>query len=390
MTINDKEIKDYIESHYDEMVQLLEKIVNLESGIGQYEGVDEIIAIFKQAFEDLGLTTRIIENETSGNILVGEYTPQDVANDQPIVLSGHMDTVFKPGILTEHAFRYVDETTAQGAGIADMKGGLVIALYTLKALIHLNYRAHPIKMLFIGDEETLHSHSITRQVMLDELAGGVMMLNFEPANEPQHLGVERKGGGVVRINVTGKAAHSGMGATIGRSAIVDLAHKVTQLESLTDIQRGKLINVGTIQGGVSSNTIPGHATAELAVRFPNEAVKKEIFADLDRIIAAPYIQDTKATYSVEGYLDAMEYTPDVQKLAQHFIQTGSECGYGHLEEFRSEGASDASLGVLAGLPTLCSMGIVGQNAHTTEETADLTSLISKTHLAVCGIIAYTE
>lgn len=382
-----KEISAYVKVHHEEMIALLEQLVNIESGPDQPEGVDEIITIFEVKFQELGLSTRIVEMERAGNALIANYIPEDVENEAPIVLSGHMDTVFQPGVLKEHAFRKVDERYAKGAGIADMKGGLVIALYTLKALIHLGYKKHPIKMLFIGDEETLHRYSTTRELMLDELAGARAMLNFEPATEPQNLGVNRKGGGMVTLEVEGIGAHSGSGAAIGRSAIVELAHKIIKLESRTNIQQGKLINCGLIEGGVSTNTIPAYAKANISIRFANQATKDEILNDLEEVVASSYIQDTKARFEVEAFLDSMEFTPEVKNLADHFIKVGQDCGYGELEYAKSEGVSDAALGVVAGVPTLCSMGIVGDGAHTLDETADLDSLVSRTLLATAGIIS---
>lgn len=386
-TIN--QIKEYLTSKHTEMIELLKRIVMIESGPDQPEGVDEIISVFQQEFDALGLKSRIIECQQAGNIIVSEYVPEGVESESPIVLSGHMDTVFPPGILEEHGFRMVDDHTAKGAGIADMKGGLVIALYTLKALIEIGYKKHPIKMLFIGDEETLHRYSDTRQIMLDELKGASMMLNFEPATERDHLGVSRKGGGMVTLQVEGIGAHSGSGAAIGRSAIVELAHKVIELESKTDIERGKLINCGLIEGGVSTNTIPAHAKANIAIRFSDQETKDEILADLDAVVQKNVIQDTTSHYEVEAFLDAMEFTPQVDQLADHFIEVGQECGYGELTKHQSEGASDASLGVVSGVPTLCSMGMIGDGAHTVEEVVDLDSLVSKSILATSGIYRYT-
>ena len=383
-----KEITSYMEGHHDEMILLLERLVNIEGGPDQPEGVDQLIDIFKTEFDRLGLTTRSIENERAGNIIISDYVTEEVENDAPIVLSGHFDTVFPAGILKEHAFRRIGQHAAKGAGIADMKGGLVIALYTLKALIHVGYRKHPIRMLLIGDEETLHRNSNTREIMLEALAGASMMLNFEPSTKREYLGVSRKGGGMVVLEVNGIGAHSGSGASTGRSAIVELASKIIELESRTDIQRGKLINCGLIEGGVSTNTIPAYAKANIAMRFSNQETKEDILRDIDEVVSQTYIQDTTAHYEVEAFLDAMEMTPAVESLANHFIKIGSECGYGKLEKNKSEGASDAALGVVAGVPTLCGMGIIGEGAHTLEEMADLESLISKAVLAVAGIYSF--
>lgn len=383
-----KQITEYITGQRENMISLLEKIVNIESGPEQAEGIDEIIKIFKVEFDRLNLETKIIECEQAGNIIVGEYTPNDVENKSPIVLSGHMDTVFQPGILKEHSYKVIDEHFAKGAGIADMKGGLVIALYTLKALIHMGYRKHPIKMLFIGDEETLHRYSDTKEIMVKELTGAAMMLNFEPAKSPDEITVSRKGGGMVSLGVQGIGAHSGSGVRDGRSAIVELSHKIIELEAKTDIQRGKLINCGLVEGGVSANTIPGNAKANFSVRFSDQETKNEIIRDFEEAIKHSVIENTTAHFEVEGLLDAMEFTPAVDQLAEHFIKIGMICGYGKLTKNKSEGASDASLGVIAGIPTLCSMGIIGEGTHTTDEIADLDSLVSRSILATAGISSF--
>lgn len=382
------QITQYINPKKEEMVSLLEEIVNIESGPEQPEGVDAIIEIFKEEFETLGLETQIIEMERAGNILIGEYTPNHVENEAPIVLSGHIDTVFQPGVLEEHAFQKLENQYAKGAGIADMKGGLVIALYTLKALIHMGYKKHPIKMLFIGDEETLHRYSNTNEIMLEEFKGAAMLLNFEPATEPEYLTVSRKGGTMIALEVEGISAHSGSGVRDGRSAIIELSHKIIELESRADIERGKLLNCGVIQGGVSANTIPGYAKANFSVRFPNQEIKEEILADFEEVVEQTTVPGTLARFEVEGMLDAMEQTEGVDRLAEHFIRVGAECGYGTLSKYQSEGASDAALGVLAGVPTLCSMGIVGDGAHTLDEKADLNSLVKRTVLAASGIYTF--
>src|SRR5699024_399839 len=110
--------------------------------------------------------------------------------------------------------------------------------------------------------------------------------------------------------------------------------------------------------------------------------------DLEEAVGNSHIQDTTARYEIESYLDAMEFTPAVAQLADHFIRIGSDCGYGDLIKNKREGVSDASRGVVAGVPTLCSMGMIWSGAHTLDEKADLESLVSKAVLAVSGIIAY--
>ena len=69
---------------------------------------------------------------------------------KPVLLCGHMDTVFPPGTGTPFSIR---DGTVRGPGALDMKAGLVIALYTIRALQSAGYDQRPIRVVFPGDEE---------------------------------------------------------------------------------------------------------------------------------------------------------------------------------------------------------------------------------------------
>lgn len=388
MMVDYREINERIEMQKEEIIAFLEKLVNTESGIEQIQGVNQVGAIFKEACEALGMVTRTVAHEKAGDTLIAEYFPENAKNQAPIVFSGHMDTVFNPGVTEQHHFRLVEDKPgyARGAGLSDMKGGLVIAYYVVKNLIELGYDNHPLKMIFVPDEETLHRYSDTRNEMVAELSDAKMLLNFEPSDSPNSLVVGRQGGMMLSMTVEGIQGHSGMEAATGRSAIVELANKVVAAEALTDLDRNKLINCGLFNGGVSANTIPGHAKANFAVRFPNEAIKNEAVGEIEKIAEKTYIEDTKTTIEVESWVDAMEYTEEVDQLADHFIRVAAEAGLGEFNKEESQGASDASLGTLAGIPALDGLGIVGTGNHTLEEEADLNSIVPKICLSLNAVL----
>ena len=49
-----------------------------------------------------------------------------------------MDTALEIGTLAKRPFKVVDGN-AEGIGVLDMKGGIVIALYVIKALNYIGY-----------------------------------------------------------------------------------------------------------------------------------------------------------------------------------------------------------------------------------------------------------
>lgn len=381
-------LKALIASQENEMFTFLEELVNTESGIDQISGVNQVGAIIRQWCENIGMTTRIIPHDHAGDLLIAEYKTVENQNRKPVVLSGHMDTVFNAGVTKDHHFRLLADKPgfAKGAGLMDMKGGLVIAMYVVKNLIEMGYQKHPLSLIFIPDEETLHRYSPTRQEMIAELQDAELMLNFEPSPRFNEVVVGRQGGMMMNITVEGVQGHSGMEVKIGRSAVVELAQKVVTLEALTDIPRKKLINCGIINGGVSANTIPGVAKGNFSLRFPNQAIKDEIIDDVERVISKPYIPDTVTKFEIESGVDAMVYTDKVDQLADHYIRTANKLGYGTLSKVESQGASDASLASLVDIPVVDGLGIVGTGAHTLEEEAELTSLVPRVVLTIQAIL----
>ena len=129
----------YIDRHRDEMLSLWEKIVSIESGTPDKEGVDRVGAVLKDELESAGVETAVIPMERFGNLLTGVWNKE--AAGQPIVLIGHMDTVFAKGTLEKNPFRIDANGNAHGPGVLDMKAGLVIAVYVLKALDTGNARS---------------------------------------------------------------------------------------------------------------------------------------------------------------------------------------------------------------------------------------------------------
>ena len=103
----------YIDRHRDEMLSLWEKIVSIESGTPDKEGVDRVGAVLKDELESAGVETAVIPMERFGNLLTGVWHKE--AAGQPIVLIGHMDTVFAKGTLEKNPFRIDENGNARSA-----------------------------------------------------------------------------------------------------------------------------------------------------------------------------------------------------------------------------------------------------------------------------------
>ena len=176
----------------------------------------------------------------------------------PILLLGHMDTVHPVGSFPGGPFTRRDGCV-YGPGVHDCKGGLVMALYVIRALQHIGYDRRQLRLALVSDEETGHSLSQMASVeFLERHAQGCgAAFTFESGLMNGDIVTGRKGGGVIRLTVEGIASHCGTAPEKGASAVREAARKVVAIEDLTDFSR-VTFNCGLIRGGSSVNTIPAH------------------------------------------------------------------------------------------------------------------------------------
>ncbi len=378
-------VRGSVEKRRGEMITLLEKIVNIDSGTTNIPGVEAVCEILKREMEAVGMETKVIPSEGAGPVLVGEWCGGGAK--RPLLFIGHMDTVFEEGEAERNPFRIDENGLVHGPGVLDMKGGLVVALSAIRALRDIGYTDRPVKCIFVGDEEKLHMFSRTKQIMISELAGAEAAFNFEVGYQHDGLVVGRKGGGIVDVTVHGVPAHSGLAPEKGRSAVAEMCYKVLELEASRDIERGKLINCGMVSGGIGENTVPGEAKISIGIRFPSQAVRDEILEDIRAATERVHIEGTKAEMNVRMMMESMDTTAGVMELFEHIQKTALECGYGEVHPFTVGGVSDSGAVVANGVPAVCGMGLKGEGCHTKDEYALVDSLVDRAVLAACAAYA---
>ena len=379
----DQQLKAYIDGHRQEMLDLWKEIVDTESGPKQIAGVNAVGTLLQRELEEAGAAVRRVPVEQAGDLIVGDWNPE--APGKPVVFMGHMDTVFPAGEAERNPFRVDEEGKAHGPGVLDMKAGLVIGLYALKALQSIGWKERPIRFLGVPDEETLHMFSNAKTLIAQETAGAGAVFNFEPGPLGNKLVIGRYGGGPVSITVHGVAAHSGSAPEKGRSAVLEAAHKIIELEAANDIPRGKLINCGAVEGGIGENTIPDSCKIRIGIRYRNAAIGDEIFALLRQVTEQCTVEGTWAELDVSRVMQCMDTTEGVKALYAHVADTGEGLGMGRIEGIQVGGLSDAGIPAGSGIPTLCGMGVRGEGAHTDREYAQVESLYERCLLAAAAV-----
>ena len=374
----------YIDSKKDEILALWEELVNTESGSYYIEGVDAVADKVKKQLDAAGAKTRLIEYEKAGNAVVAEF---DGNKDKPgVIFMGHMDTVFPEGEVAKRPFT-IKDGNAYGPGVLDMKGGVVAAIFAAKALQEAGFKDRPLKLMFAGDEETAHPNSDAAEMFMREAKGFAAAFNCETAFVDNSIVVGRKGTATFKVAVHGVAAHAGNNPKGGRSAILEMAHKIIDIQNLTNWDKEYTFNVGTIKGGVVFNAVPDYCEIGVDVRYVDPAIVPELKALVEKTLAKTYIEGTTTELvDFRVGIQAMQTTDGVKKLFDLLVKVSEENGFGTPTPVKSGGGSDSAYTVMAGVPTLCSMGVKGANNHSKEEYAVVDSIFERAKLLVCMVL----
>lgn len=368
-------IETYLDGKKAEMIKLLERLVNTDSGSYDKDGVDVVGAILKENFENAGMHVKVHREKEMGNHLEIKASEEC---DPKIIIIAHMDTVFPKGEAKERPFKVIGDK-AFGPGVNDEKASHVQVLYALKALKKSGSDAYKnVHVIFNSDEEvgSPSSKSLIKQAAEDKQYSLVV----ECARPNGGIVTERKGVGNFSINVKGKSAHAGVEPKRGRSAIEEISHKILQLQKLNHYEEGLSVNVGLVKGGTSSNTIPSNAEAEIDVRIKGEEQAAEVTKEILKIAQQESVPGTMTELKGSISRPPMEKTEQTEQLVKVIQEAGDELGMS-IHPLSSGGGSDAAFTAVEGIPTVDGMGPMGEFSHSeTDEYTDLKTLLQHTAL----------
>ena len=369
-----KQIAVYIEEHRDAMMDFWRQLVQIESGSANKAGVDAVARRVQEELDTIGAHTEIHEMKRAGNMLVSVLN-EDVP-EAPVLLLGHMDTVFPDGTVADRPFTLRDGK-AYGPGVLDMKGGVTIAVFAMKALKEAGWSRRPVRLVLAGDEEVGHCDSDCDQQIMEQARGAVAAFNCESGRLGNEVVIQRKGALTYRIDVTGIAAHAGNEPEKGRSAILEMAHKVIAIQNLTDWQQGTTYNVGVISGGIVANAVPDVASIIIDVRYLKKEYISDIEAKLQDVARTTYVDGTKASLTRLSCCIPMERMAETDGLLAKVQDAYASFGMPRPSGITVGGGSDSAYTVAAGVPTICAMGVEGSRHHSPEEYASVESLYAR-------------
>ena len=368
LTAREQQVLDTLAASQGEMLQLLQRIVDIDSGSYCKAGVDAVIAQLRSYLEQHGVACAIQRNEGAGNCLRASVAGEG----KPVVLMGHCDTVFGEGTAAQRPFR-IDGDLAYGPGVADMKAGLVINSFVLAACARAGLDL-PLVGLYTADEEIASPAS--RPFIEANAADARAVFNSEPGRPSGNVVTGRKGALFVDCEVTGIAAHSGGNHHEGASAIEALCRKVVQLHRLTDYDSGTTVNVGLINGGSSVNTVAPFASASIDIRFKTRQAMDEVQAKMAAIVEETQVPGTCGHIRQQRYFLPLLQSAASRTLFESYVDSAAALGFSAGGEF-SGGSADSGFTAAAGIPTLCGTGPVGGKVHTADEWLQVGSMVPR-------------
>ncbi|MBB5519506.1 hydrolase [Amphiplicatus metriothermophilus] len=380
----------FLDGKRAEMTATLRDWCAINSGSRNLEGLAAMRAALAEAFAALGAAPEAVParpyevvtesgeivKETVGDCLRLVKRPQAPVR---VLLAGHMDTVFG----ADHPFqsdRYLDEDVLNAPGGADMKGGLLVMLYALRAVENSPLAERIGYEVVINADEEIGSHG-SAHILTDAARRAHFACVYEPALADGTLAGARKGSGNFAAVFTGRSAHAGREHHLGRNAVVAAAEFMTRIDALSGRREGLTVNVARLDGGGPDNVVPDRAVARFNVRVEQPEDAEWFLREAERLIAEI---DARAGYGARlhgGFgRPPKPMTPRLQAFFEALKGVGAELGL-DIAWKPTGGCCDGNNIAAAGIPVIDTLGVRGANIHSAEEYVRLDSLEERAKLS---------
>ena len=346
----------------EEILSFIRWLVEQESMSREAEATTRIAENLGQRLAEDGAEVGLFRDPKFGTTLRARFHANLNEAAPQLLVVGHLDTVWPLGTLARRPFT-VSDGRAYGPGIFDMKAGVTLATYAMRALKEFGRQPkRPVTFLMTCDEET-GSH-FSRDLIEEEARRAASALVLEPPVPGGSIKTARKGVGEFELIVKGRSAHAGNDPRAGVSAVTEIAHQILAINKLMDVERGTTLNVGVVKGGVLSNVVAAEARAAIDMRF-------QVVAEGERIAAAmraltPVIEG--AELEVRGGINRppLVRTKEIAALFEQARHLATELEY-DLKEAAVGGGSDGNFIAAMGVPVLDGLGVDGAGAHAEHE-----------------------
>jgi glutamate carboxypeptidase len=405
----EQRIVRHVDTEAAQAVDLLAKSVDINSGTLNRAGVRRVAEQLIPEFTKLGFNTRyeaLPDSMQRGGHLIAE---RKGTRGKRLLLIGHLDTVFEEESPFQK-FQRLDDTTAAGPGVQDMKGGNIVLLYALRALHSAGALDNTtITVILTGDEESVGEPIATsRASLLAAARNSDMALAFEGGSHDDQgdlFVVARRGSSGWTLRVNGRTAHSSgiFGNNTGAGAIFEAARILDRFYAEIRGERNVTFNPGIIVGGDQAQLGPneGSASGKNNIVASTAIARGDIRTLTDeelrrtrermRAIVAQSLPGTRAEITFEDRYPNMPPTPGNIALLRRADEVNQALGMGAVRAFdpASRGAGDVSF-VAPLIDAIDGLGPMGSGSHSDRERVDLNSMRRATKRAAVLIYRLTR
>ncbi len=364
----------WLEDQTKAIHEALATLVEVNSFTDNVDGGRKVGGLLRELFTIPGLTAETRPSTRYADHLV--FTSAGDNGRSPLALIGHLDTVFPPGVFEGYK---IDGDLARGPGVLDMKGGLTVVAFALKAIaatVGLE-NVCSMRIPIVADEEVGSPEG--QAIIRETIAGAGAALVFEAGRKGDAIITRRKGTGGIKVTARGKAAHAGANHKDGANALWALAKFTDKVQQLTDYERGVTVNVGKITGGQGKNTVPDEAEAQVDIRFLTRADADQLMADIEKAARESSAAVPGTELTIEGGVARLPLERDAASvgLMNAYAACARESSLGGDEAGLIGGGSDASTSSSMGIASIDGLGPRGIGFHTKDEQIELATMLWK-------------
>lgn len=399
LSVAERAASKAVDTHNAEALALLEKIVSINSGTMNLAGVRAVADVLRPQLESLGFKVRWVDGSAFKR--AGHLIAEHPGPGPKLLLIGHLDTVFEPSSPFQK-FVKLDDSTATGPGVIDMKGGDVIMIYALRALKDAGeLERMNVTAVFDGDEEDAgRPLSLSRKALIDAATGASAAMGFEDgAGDPKSAVISRRSATEWTLTTTGYPGHASQifHDDIGAGAIFEMSRILTEFYQRLSKEPylafspglaigGTLVNVdstntaGTASG--KNNVIAGKmtVTGDMRTLSPEQLAKTEAAM---REIVSHHLPKTGGEIVFSDGYPPMAPSEGNRRLLAMYDRASRDLGQGPVVAVDPSKAGAADVAFIANVVPMVidGIGLSGHDDHSAKETADLRRLASQTKRA---------
>ncbi|MBT3557908.1 MAG: M20/M25/M40 family metallo-hydrolase [Rhodospirillales bacterium] len=331
-----EQLLKWLDAEQDDMLAFYQDLVRIRTPNPPGNTVDAAAHI-TDFLTKHGVPHRLVSPEPTMPNVIGTFEGADAGRH--LVLNGHIDvfpvsdTPEDEGWTTDPWSGDIIDGKVYGRGSADMKCGTSASIWTYVLLHRLKDSLKgKLTLTCVSDEETFGPWGARWLMEHEPEVLGDCCLNGEPSS-PFSIRYAEKGPLWLKFTIRTAGAHGAYTHTTGSATRIatrmihdlekledmsfDLPHNLqqAQAESIESSDRAMgegaghivpkvTLNIGTIEGGLKNNMIPGSCQFEADIRLPVGATKDLIMAEVDKIASAyPEATYEETNFNPPSYCD---------------------------------------------------------------------------------------